>query len=102
LEVCSSVADGSLPKPSAIVLLLASFPTLTPEKAGAIVNPIEVKEPEPPPVPPAAPPPHPPGRAAAPPPPEKPGPAAEGAQRSAVFARMARVLEAIEDRMEGE
>ena len=50
LDVLAKVRDGSLPQETAVQVLVQSFP-LTEEDAHKLVDPIEVKEPEPMPVP---------------------------------------------------
>lgn len=51
LAITDAVHTGSLPKPSAIAVIRAAFPQFSDLEAGSIVNPIEVKEPEPVPAP---------------------------------------------------
>lgn len=54
LDVLAKVADGSLPPETAIQVLIQSFP-ISEEEAHKLVDPIEVKEPEPVPPPPGVP-----------------------------------------------
>lgn len=110
VEVVTSVATGVIPPSSAAAILAAAFPSLTPDQVSAIIDPVEVKEPPEPASVPAALKPKP-GRVEVepvnePPDPE-PDPEADDPdtpkaldpERSALYGRMHRVLETLEDRL---